>query len=174
MKIYTKGGDQGATSLFDGTRVSKSDLRVDCYGTIDELEAVLGLSKNYLSQTEMIQEVIALQHQLFKVMSNLALLDQSKIKHQVVPEDITNLENLIDKYSDRLSPLQDFIITGSNHGAGLLHLARTTCRKAERKLVLLNKTEEVNPDILIYLNRLSDLLYVMARYQESDPIPVLY
>ena len=174
MKIYTKKGDQGETTLYDGSKISKADLRVECNGTLDELETILGISKNYLDNVMMIEDIIFLQNQLFTVMSNLAILDESKIKHPLKKADVINLESLIDKYSEMLPPLTNFIITGSNKGAGFLHLARTICRKAERKIVLLNQSEIVADYIISYLNRLSDLLYVMAIFFESKSTSVKY
>ncbi len=173
-KIYTKTGDLGQTSLFDGTRVSKADLRVECYGTVDELETWLGFVKNSLQETATFFELEQIQQQLFIVMSNLACLDESKIEHQLTKQLINNLESLIDHYQNIIIPITEFAITGSNQISAKLQVARTICRRAERRVVALKQTETVNDLIIIYLNRLGDLLYLMGSYYETNRQAVTY
>lgn len=165
MKIYTKTGDTGETSLFDNSRVSKADPRVDAYGEVDELNACLGAAiAAGLGDLAAVVETI--QRDLFAVGARLAdpssRIADRVTKAAVTAERIAALEATIDRLETELSPLKRFILPGGSPAGSLLHLARTVCRRAERRVVALG-ADSVEPDVIIYLNRLSDLLFVMAR-----------
>ena len=166
MKIYTKTGDSGETSLFDNTRVSKSDTRVDAYGEVDEVNACLGAARAAGMDDDMAALVESLQKDLFALGARLA--DPSsriapRVEKAVIGEAaIERLEHAIDRLEETLPPLRRFILPGGSPAGALLHLARTVCRRAERRVVALG-TGTVDPVLIVYLNRLSDLLFVMAR-----------
>ena len=170
MKIYTRGGDQGETSLFGGERVTKDTPRVEAYGSVDELNALLGLAASELEgQADLRGYLGTIQRSLFDLGAELATpeSDASAGRKKAVPQvnerDVTELESWIDKLDAELEPLRSFVLPGGARAAGLLHLARTVCRRSERRVVALGHTETVVPVWLHYLNRLSDLLFVMAR-----------
>jgi cob(I)alamin adenosyltransferase len=174
MKIYTKTGDAGETGLFAGPRVPKDDLRIEAYGTVDELNAVLGLARCQAtsnSASEKMPEDIdtllaAIQHSLFDLGAELATPDpKARGTNFVTPKQVKTLEEAIDKFELKLPPLKTFILPGGAPGATWLHLARTVCRRAERRVVTLTQREpeKLSPEILVYLNRLGDLLFVLAR-----------
>ena len=166
MKIYTKTGDSGETSLFDNTRVSKSDTRVDAYGEVDEVNACLGAARAAGMDDDMAALVESLQKDLFALGARLA--DPSsriapRVEKAVIGEAaIERLEHAIDRLEETLPPLRRFILPGGAPAGALLHLARTVCRRAERRVVALG-AGTVDPVLIVYLNRLSDLLFVMAR-----------
>ena len=168
MAIYTKTGDKGKTSLYDGTRVSKGDIRVESYGTIDELGAMLGLAKNYVKEDKMYQEIMEIQNKLFVVAANLATKEESRIKVRITEEDIKVLEDLVDYYSEKTSNMDGFIINGSDIASGHLHVARTVCRRAERRIINLASEEDVDEILIKYVNRLADTIYSMAKYCEIN------
>ena len=178
MKIYTKGGDQGETSLFGGVRVPKDDLRIRAYGALDELNAVLGL---VLSEGEKlpsdIQKALArLQGELFQLGAELATPRGKKVSTQLLEAPhIEALEKHIDSMESELKPLKTFILPGGCKASALAHFARTVSRRAERDLITLNRAEPVRPIVLQYVNRLSDYLFVIARYlnlsAKKDDIP---
>lgn len=172
MNIYTKTGDKGATSLFDNKRVSKDDIRVESYGTVDELVSFLGLSKNYINDEKIYDLIEIIQNKLFTVASNLATEDKAKVKYFVKEEDIKFLEDSIDEYMERLDNPTGFIVPGSGKASGHLHVARTICRRAERRIITLRGHAEVDPLVIMYINRLSDLIYALARYLEEQEIKV--
>ena len=166
MRIYTRQGDQGQTTLFDGKRVSKDDLRLTTYGTVDELNSWLGLAASICRHERLQTMIDTLQHQLFDLGADLATpLDSpnSALVHRVSAEQATVMEQQIDTATAELAPLKQFILPGGSPLASHLHIARTVCRRAERHLVELMRHEQVGGAALIYLNRLSDLLFVMAR-----------
>jgi len=168
MKIYTKTGDAGKTSLFGGERVYKDNIRVEAYGAVDELNATLGvaLSENILEKSAFILEKI--QNDLFVLGGDLATpFDFSRnLELPRTKKEMTEfLEEQIDELESKTPPLKSFILPGGSKAAALLHLARTVCRRAERIVTRLKKKEKINENILIYLNRLSDLLFVLARYE---------
>lgn len=167
MKIYTRTGDSGETSLFSGERVRKDDLRVEAYGTLDELNSVLGVASNFCRSSKVRDVLNSLQNQLFAAGADLATTSARPRRLQRLDrEDWAGLEQLIDELEADLPPLKNFILPGGAPGASLLHLARTVCRRAERLVVRLQREgQEVNPDLLIYINRLSDLLFVLARFE---------
>src|SRR5690554_1473664 len=173
MGIYTKTGDKGTTSLFDNKRVTKDDIRVESYGTVDELGTFLGLAKNYV-EDELRERIYEIQNKLFTVATNLATEDSSKVAHRMKEEDIKYLEDTIDEYMGRLNNPTGFIIPGSNIASAYLHVARTVCRRAERRIISLTGMAEVDPLVVKYVNRLSDAIYAMARYSEEEQKAVTY
>ena len=172
MKIYTKTGDKGETALYGGTRVSKASIRVESYGTIDELNAFIGQAKSEIHDAEIIQQLKKIQFDLFTVGSESAtpadklLLANGKSRLPLIISDqeIEELEKWMDVLDENLEPLQYFILPGGGKAATALHVARTVCRRAERALVFLNESEEVRPELIRFLNRLSDYLFIAARY----------
>jgi cob(I)alamin adenosyltransferase len=161
-RVYTKSGDAGETSLVDGSRVSKADPRVAAYGDVDELNSMLGVARAGLADRELNEELGKIQNELFIVGADLA----SPLEIQVprVGEDhVTDMERLIDRLLEELEPLREFILPGGTQLAATLHLARAVSRRAERSVVALTRQSAINKHALIYLNRLSDLLFVMAR-----------
>lgn len=171
VKIYTKIGDNGETSLFGGRRVSKADLRVEAYGSIDELNSVIGLAITAVSSSKckvlgIKKELIQIQHDLLKIGSHLANPDTqySILNTQYFQKRVEEFEKFIDQLTDKLPQLSNFILPGGGEIGSLLHFCRTVCRRAERRIVAFSQKENVHSEILIYFNRLSDLLFVMARY----------
>ncbi len=161
-RVYTKSGDAGETSLVDGSRVSKADPRVVAYGDVDELNSWLGLVRTRLNDEELDQELGRIQNELFIIGADLAsplTIEVPRIRE----EQVVQLEGLIDRLLEDLEELREFILPGGSEAAGSLHIARTIARRAERQVVALAAAAEINPQTLIYLNRLSDLLFVMAR-----------
>lgn len=165
MKIYTRTGDQGETSLFAGGRVSKSAIRLHVYGTVDELNAILGVAVAAGLDQSLSDVVLRVQAELFVLGSDLATpLDaDAKWIVRIEPGLVSALEQEIDQWQAMLPPLRNFILPGGVMGSALLHQARTVCRRAERWLVDLKDAEEINAHALSYLNRLSDWLFVAAR-----------
>lgn len=171
LKIYTKTGDKGQTSLYDSTRIDKDDIRVESYGTIDELNSSLGFAKNFINDPDTRQFLEKIQRNLFNVAGELAMLDGSQFPDRIEEPDITALEERIDAYLDQLGRDQAFrfILPGSNPASGALHVARTVCRRAERRIISLSKVAEVNPVLMKYVNRLADYIYTLARVTEENP-----
>jgi cob(I)alamin adenosyltransferase len=165
LKIYTRTGDTGETSLFDGTRVVKNDVRVDAYGEVDELNACIGLARAAGSDAEIEAELILLQRDLFALGAQLAdpgeKLAARVTKAVLGDDDVARLERLIDRLEAELPPLRRFILAGGSPSGAALHLARAVCRRAERRMVALQPA--VDGVLLRYVNRLSDLLFVLAR-----------
>ena len=171
MKIYTKTGDKGQTSLYDGTRVDKDSIRVESYGTIDDLNSYICLFIHYINEDEK-KVLFNIQRDLFYIGSELATKNTEKLNKVVTDNDIKNLENIIDKYMGEAKGIDSFIIPGTSLASAHLHIARTICRRAERIIISLSKIEEVNPMLIKYINRLSDALYAIARYSEDKLIPM--
>jgi cob(I)alamin adenosyltransferase len=170
VKIYTKTGDSGETSLFDNTRVSKADPRVDAYGEVDEVNACLGAALAAGVDADVAAALEAIQKDLFALGARLAdpsaRIAARVTKAAIVPSDIERLEQTIDRLEAELPPLRRFILPGGSAAGSLLHLARTVSRRAERRVIGLAATlgdDAVEPMVIVYLNRLSDLLFVMAR-----------
>ena len=163
MKIYTKTGDEGKTSLFDNSRVWKSDERIMSYGAIDELNSSLGIALSLELDHEIKDILIKIQNDLFIVGSDLANPNMSDKKIRTSSEMITFLEQKIDLLEPQLQPLTSFILPGGTLLASIIHLSRTISRRAETHVVELSKNEEINKDAAIYLNRLSDLMFILAR-----------
>lgn len=172
MKIYTKTGDKGKTSLVYGSRVAKNDLRVDAYGTCDEANSAIGMALSLLTKEnfqgkELVESFFhKIQTALFHVGAELATPKDKEVKWVVKASDIEELEQKIDEWDAELPPLTNFILPGGHPAGAAFHVARTVVRRAERLAVGLN--EEVNPEVLAYLNRLSDLLFVTARYVNAQ------
>jgi cob(I)alamin adenosyltransferase len=166
VRIYTKTGDTGETSLFDNTRVSKSDGRVDAYGEVDELNATLGVVCASGVDADLATEIETIQKELFAIGARLAdprsRIAERVTKAAVTDNDIARLEKMIDSLETELPPLRRFILPGGSMSGALLHQARTVCRRVERRVVALG-ANAVDPIVVVYLNRLSDLLFVMAR-----------
>ena len=163
MKIYTKTGDEGKTSLFDNSRVWKSDERIMSYGAVDELNSSIGVALSLELDHEIKDILIKIQNDLFIVGSDLANPDMSDKKIRTTIEMITFLEQKIDLLEPQLEPLTSFILPGGTLLASIIHLSRTISRRAETHVVALSQNEEINKDAAIYLNRLSDLMFVLAR-----------
>jgi len=169
MKIYTKTGDKGETSFSGGKRVSKCHLRIEAYGTVDELNSVVGICRSINTVKDIDTILEGVQNDLFTLGADLAD-PQNNISTKTVrilPDAVTILEAQIDKVQNELKPLRNFIIPGGTREAATLHYARTVCRRAERTLVRLSHDEPVNENGIIYLNRLSDLLFVLARWSNA-------
>ena len=168
MKVYTRAGDRGETSLFGGGRVSKDAVRVEAYGAVDELNAVLGVARGGLAHDDLDGKLASIQSALFDLGGELARTDEAgrdaKRRGPVVGDaEVAELESWIDELDTELEPLRNFILPGGAAAAAHLHHARTVCRRAERRLVTLARDEAVSPVLLRYLNRLSDLLFTLAR-----------
>ena len=165
MKIYTRTGDTGDTSLFDGTRVRKSEPRVEAYGDVDELNACLGLARASGADHEIADELIRLQRDLFALGAQLAdpgeKIAARVTKAALGDDDVARLEQLIDRYEAELPALRRFILAGGSPAGAALHVARAVCRRAERRMVALEPA--VDAVLVRYVNRLSDLLFVLAR-----------
>ncbi len=168
MKIYTKTGDKGETSLFGGQRVSKDNLRIEAYGTVDELNSVLGMAWNEIHDTDVKETVRKIQNDLFTLGADLAtpLEKDSRVNiTRIGIECIEWVEKKIDFFEEKLPELRAFIIPGGSKSASILHFARTVSRRAERNVVTLSKSVDIGDNIVIYLNRLSDLFFVLSRYE---------
>src|ERR1700716_2674534 len=168
LKIYTKTGDQGTTGLFGGGRVAKDDPRVDAYGEVDELNAVLGMARSIEMMPRIDEVLLPVQRDLFGIGALIATPDHEKMQQQlekarIDAERIAQLERAIDEGEAELEPLRAFILPGGTPKAAALHVARTVCRRAERHVVRLQHDVELPPLAVIYLNRLSDLLFTLAR-----------
>lgn len=158
-KIYTRTGDDGSTGLGDGSRVRKDSARVNAYGTVDELNSTIGMLLAQDMEAAMRECLVQVQHDLFDLGGELCIPGMA----MVFDDDITRLENVLDSFNADLPPLKDFILPGGGMAAATCHLARTVCRRAEREVVTLGQLEEIRPEATRYLNRLSDLLFVLAR-----------
>ncbi len=166
MKIYTKTGDRGDTGLFGGARVSKASTRVDAYGDVDELNSVLGVSRLALAGSELDALLASIQTELFTVGAELATVPgkEASLKISLIADtDVERLERAIDDAEKDLAPLKTFVLPGGSVASAYLHLARTVCRRAERRVVALAAAEPVRGELVRYLNRLADLLFVLAR-----------
>lgn len=177
MKIYTKTGDKGTTALFGGTRVPKHHIRIDAYGTVDELNSWIGLLNDQEVSEETSKLLLNIQHLLFTVGAILATPPEKEILkngkerltiEKIATEDCTVLEVAIDKMNDSLPPMTNFVLPGGHQSVSFCHIARTVCRRAERICCLLNENEPVNPLVIQFLNRLSDYLFVLARKLTYD------
>jgi cob(I)alamin adenosyltransferase len=170
-KIYTKTGDQGMTGLGGGQRVPKDSPRVATYGTVDELNSQIGAAVASGLCERLTSELALIQNELFDLGSDLATPAASQARHAVPtiePRHIEKLERLIDEFNEVVGPLANFLLPGGSPGAAQLHVARTVCRRAEREATALARDEAVGETVLPYLNRLSDALFVMARYENHE------
>ena len=166
-KIYTKIGDKGSTQLGDGKMVNKDSLRVDAYGSVDEANATIGLS--ILRTNIKIKKILKIvQNDLFDLGADLCIPNKKNTQKLKITKDrVDYIEEKIDNFNKELSSLNSFILPGGSESSTYLHIARTVTRRAERKIVALSKKEKINPITIIYLNRLSDLLFVLARYTNN-------
>ncbi len=177
-KIYTRKGDDGTTALGGGQRVPKDSLRVAGYGSVDEINSQIGLALANGLADELTEALSIIQNELFHLGSDLCFEEGDKIKlkiPQIEQRHVDKLEELIDRYNEEVGPLENFILPGGTSGAANLHVARTGCRRAEREVTTLARTEPIGAHVVAYLNRLSDLLFVMARYENKTagvPEPV--
>jgi cob(I)alamin adenosyltransferase len=170
MKIYTKTGDQGTTSLFGGKRVSKADLRIETYGTIDELNSWMGVVRDQEINHSRKKILLEIQDRLFTIGSILAT-EPGNVKVKIpslVESDINLLEQEIDGMDAALPEMRSFVLPGGHPSVSFSHVARTVCRRAERHVIALNATESVDPLVIKYLNRLSDYLFVLTRAMALD------
>ncbi|MGO3181777.1 MAG: cob(I)yrinic acid a,c-diamide adenosyltransferase [Aequorivita sp.] len=177
MKIYTKTGDAGTTALFGGSRVPKHNMRIESYGTVDELNSNIGMIRSHEIDTHSKEILVGIQHCLFTIGSTMAtdpkkaVLKSGKDRlniPKIDEEDITLLETEMDKMNEELPALTHFVLPGGNTIVSSCHIARTVCRRAERRATLLNETEPLEEHVIKYLNRLSDYLFVLARKLSKD------
>lgn len=169
MKIYTKTGDDGTTGLYGGSRVSKIDLRIEVIGAVDELNARLGLARSYLQGSPLAEEVSQIQNLLFDIGAELATPeDNPRSEASVDDRDVARIEQSIDAQSRVLPELKNFILPGGSIAAGQLHVARTACRTAERRTIEFSAKNPVRPELIRFLNRLSDWLFIAARSANRD------
>ena len=162
-RIYTRGGDAGETSLGDGSRVSKLDLRIAAYGTVDELNAVLGVVLAGDCPTEIRDVLARVQNELFDLGADLSVLLEHEGRLRTTQEQVDELELDCDRFNAELPELKSFVLPGGTQAAALLHVARTVCRRAEREALAASTEHTLSPLALVYLNRLSDLLFILAR-----------
>ena len=163
--VYTKTGDAGTTGLYTGERVPKSSLRVEAYGTIDELQAFLGLARSYAENPRVATELYDIERTLWTLMADIASLNQTP---QITDQQVKHLEKVIDRFDAKLEPLAEFILPGENKSSAYLHVSRTVARRAERDLWrVLDAGESVHESNLKYLNRLSDLCFILCRVEEE-------
>jgi cob(I)alamin adenosyltransferase len=169
MKIYTKTGDEGETGLFAGARVRKDDVRIEAYGTVDELNAALGVARAERLPPEIDQTLQRVQSELFSVGAELATPEPQKHGMALIGEtQIASVEKAIDHLEAGLPPLKQFILPAGSRAGALLHLARGVCRRAERRVVTLAAGAAISPAIIRYLNRLGDYLFVAARFASQE------
>lgn len=167
-RLYTRTGDDGTTALAGGQRVPKESARISAYGTVDELNSAIGVALAHGLVPRLADVLPAIQNELFNLGSDLAFLEDDKARRdipQIEPKHVTALETLIDELQEVVGPLRNFILPGGSVGAAHLHLARTICRRAERQVVALARYEAIGDQVLPYLNRLSDALFIMARFE---------
>jgi cob(I)alamin adenosyltransferase len=169
MKIYTKSGDKGETSLFGGGRVSKSADRIEAYGTVDELNAVIGQARAFGATTVTEEKLRQIQDDLFVLGADLATPESTKVSVTRIGNDHSErLERWIDELEVSLEPLRSFILPGGNTCAATLHIARTVARRAERRVITAKVNESISEHCVVYLNRLSDFLFVLSRYENHQ------
>ena len=170
MKVYTKKGDSGTTQLLGGTRVSKGNLKIESYGTIDELNSFIGLIRDQEISEKYINQILEIQDRLFTIGSHLATdFEKSKMKLPTISDlDIEQLEIWMDEMDKKLPEMKSFVLPGGHTTVSYCHVSRCICRRAERVIVLLNESEFVEPLILKYVNRLSDYLFVLSRKLTLD------
>lgn len=163
MKIYTKSGDRGQTGLFSGRRVGKDDMRVEAYGTVDELNATVGLLRDHLTESSL-REFLLRQQKLLFVLGGILADDRPDGGQEFPVDAVTALEEAIDRMEVFLEPLRHFILPGGHPQVSYAHLCRTVCRRAERRLVTLASEVSLAEELVVYLNRLSDYFFVLSRY----------
>ena len=162
-KIYTRGGDAGETSLGDGSRVSKLDARIAAYGTVDELNAAVGVVVAGACPETIREVLVRVQNELFDLGADLSVPIEHEARLRVTQDQVDRLEDECDRFNAELPDLRSFVLPGGSETAARLHVARTVCRRAEREALVAAGAHEVNPLAVVYLNRLSDLLFILAR-----------
>ena len=170
-RVYTRKGDDGSTGLGGGQRVPKDSLRVQAYGTVDELNSFMGVALASGLCPRLAEALPPIQNELFHLGSDLCFVEVDKAKYkipQIETRHVEKLEQLMDELTEVVGPLENFILPGGSLGAAHLHVARTVCRRAERDVIALSRSEAVGPFVIKYLNRLSDALFVMARYENKQ------
>lgn len=170
MKVYTKKGDTGTTQLIGGTRVPKSSMRIEAYGTVDELNSYIGLIRDQTISETQTEQLLEIQDRLF-TMGSLLATDPKGTKMelpQLIESDVENLENWIDQMEETLEPMKSFVLPGGHSTVSFCHITRCVCRRAERIVVDLSQNEKIDAIILTYLNRLSDYLFVLSRKLSLD------
>jgi cob(I)alamin adenosyltransferase len=171
MKIYTRTGDAGQTGLFGGARVDKDDARVETYGTVDETSSAIGMARSSGVGAAIDAVLARVQEDLFTLGAELATVPGKEDRlpgRRIAAGDVTRLEQAIDEAEQALAPLENFVLPGGTPAAAALHLARATCRRAERQLVAARRLSPIRDELVVYLNRLSDLLFVLARRANHD------
>ncbi|MDZ7728506.1 MAG: cob(I)yrinic acid a,c-diamide adenosyltransferase [Dehalococcoidia bacterium] len=166
-RVYTGGGDDGTTALGGGQRVRKDSLRIEAYGTVDEVNSVIGVAMAGGLHESMQERFFVIQQVLFNLGSDLAILQEDKERFQVPQVEarhVKDLETWMDEWNEQLEPLKSFVLPGGDVPAAQLHVARTVCRRAERAAIALGREEPIGEHVIVYLNRLSDLLFVASRY----------
>jgi cob(I)alamin adenosyltransferase len=166
-KIYTRGGDAGETSLGDGSRVSKLDTRIGAYGTVDELNSALGLCLVGDCPEEIVAPLFQIQNELFDLGADLSVPFEVGDRLRVTQSAVDGLEALCDRFNEGLPELRSFVLPGGTEAAARLHVARTVCRRAEREALVAAGEHDVNPLVVVYLNRLSDLLFILSRFANA-------
>ena len=167
MSICTKTGDKGTTALFTGQRVPKNSIRVNAYGIVDEVSSALGLARAFATKEDVAELLLKLEKTNLQVMADLASIVDDKSKYYITDKTVKSIEAYIDEYEAKLPPLTAFIMPGNSKSGAFLDLARTTTRRAERAVLDLAEVEEVNDNVRIYLNRLSDLAFLLMRVEEE-------
>jgi cob(I)alamin adenosyltransferase len=167
MKLYTKTGDTGETGLFGGTRVFKNDIRIEAYGTVDELNAFIGLLISFIHDEKVLNTLLSIQNQLFNIGAYLAADTSKSVEMQTslhLTQPISDLEHEIDRLQSFLPPLQHFILPGGSHQGAYAHVCRTVTRRVERRLFDMHEHFPIEKEVLIYINRLSDYFFALSRY----------
>ena len=170
-RIYTRKGDDGTTGLGGGQRIAKDALRVSTYGTVDELNSAIGVALAAGLVPRLAEALPAIQNELFHLGSDLCFLEEDKVAFkipQIAARHVETLERLMDELNEVVGPLENFVLPGGSPGAAHLHVARTVCRRAERDAIALARSEKIGTFVIPYLNRLSDALFVMARYENHQ------
>ena len=168
MKIYTGFGDRGKTRLFGGQIVYKNNQRVKAYGSMDELNSSIGLLTTYIEDKTLVKDLHGIQTRIFELSAELANQNSNSEKPAISKETIENLEKKIDKIDSQLEPLKNFILPGGSRSSAQCHLTRTICRRAEREIIAMQEVEEVNEQLITYVNRLSDYFFVLARLLNKE------
>ncbi len=169
MSIYTRNGDKGETRLYGGSKINKDSLRVDCYGTVDEINSMIGVSYSVVVNKDIKKELRNIQKRLFVLGAQLASDDngKEKLNDKISQDDVDHLEKIIDKYESELGTQKNFVLPGENISSSVLHVARTIVRRGERLTTALSREADIDEILKKYLNRLSDVLFIMARVEEE-------
>ncbi len=172
MKVYTKSGDKGETSLYDGNRVGKNNMRIKCYGTLDELNSSLGVAKLFVKGKKNKEMIEQIQRYIFRISGELSFIEFHKYKEKTNKEDVENLEKYIDGIFDITGFPTEFVLPGKNKASAFLHISRTICRRAEILIIELSQKEKINEFLLSFVNRMSDLIFALAFWEEKSPLPL--